>query len=428
VSGPDRFDVAVVGAGPAGIAAALAAARAGAATLLIERASALGGNVTQALVHTLCGLYRSDAARPEALHQGLPARIAAALERAGDAGAPVAAGRVFYVPIRPAGFGALAHALCVRTPALTLALGTRLVELALPADARATLRLREPGGTRDVTAHIVLDTSGDATAASLAGAPCDATAPERLQRASYIVRVEGLSAPGREPAARLRLSARVANAVRRGVLPGVCGSVQARPDAQGEDGLYLTLTLAADAPVSGLGDARLPALGETARELMGQVVAFLADEQEGFGAARIADWPRRVGVRETRRLRGRVVVERDDVLTGRTREDEVARSGWPIELWEEARRARFAYPSAPCSVPLGALVSTSHANLGAAGRCLSASHEAHGALRVIGTALATGEAIGAAAAIACDAGTTLASVAPAQVRARIAEDAEKPLP
>jgi hypothetical protein len=63
-----------------------------------------------------------------------------------------------------------------------------------------------------------------------------------------------------------------------------------------------------------------------------------------------------------------------------------------------------------------------------AGRCLSASHEAHGALRVIGTALATGEAIGVAAALAADAGATLAEVDPAAVRARIRDDAEQALP
>jgi hypothetical protein len=75
-------------------------------------------------------------------------------------------------------------------------------------------------------------------------------------------------------------------------------------------------------------------------------------------------------------------------------------------------------------VPLGALVSRSHARLGAAGRCLSASHEALGALRVIGSALATGEALGVAAALAADAGTTLADVDPARVRARIAAQAD----
>jgi hypothetical protein len=115
------------------------------------------------------------------------------------------------------------------------------------------------------------------------------------------------------------------------------------------------------------------------------------------------------------------------VLEGRRRDDEVALSGWPIELWQDHRRARFEHPAAPCSVPLGALVSRSHPGLGAAGRCLSATHEAHGALRVIATALATGEAIGVAAALAADAGVALAAVEPARVRARIADDAEKPL-
>ena len=125
---------------------------------------------------------------------------------------------------------------------------------------------------------------------------------------------------------------------------------------------------------------------------------------------------------------GHVVLEREDVLTGRRRDDEVALSSWPIELWEDHRRARFEHPAGPCSIPLGALVSRSHTGLGMAGRCLSASHEAHGALRVIGTALATGEAIGVAAANAAASGAALGEVDPAAVRARIRDDAEKPLP
>ena len=62
--------------------------------------------------------------------------------------------------------------------------------------------------------------------------------------------------------------------------------------------------------------------------------------------------------------------------------------------------------------------------LGMAGRCLSATHEALGALRVIGTALATGEAIGVAAAIAARERTPLASVDPESVRERILAQAD----
>src|SRR5208337_834850 len=113
------------------------------------------------------------------------------------------------------------------------------------------------------------------------------------------------------------------------------------------------------------------------------------------------------------------------VLSGSRDGKEVALSSWPIELWEDYRRARFEYPQAPCGIPLGALVSHSHPRLGMAGRCLSASHEALGALRVIGTALATGEAIGVAAALAADRKTALSEVEPERVQAVIRGLAEK---
>ena len=103
--------------------------------------------------------------------------------------------------------------------------------------------------------------------------------------------------------------------------------------------------------------------------------------------------------------------------------DAVARSSWPIELWHDHRGASFEYPKAACDITLGALISASHPRLGVAGRCLSASHEALGALRVLGTALASGEAIGVAAALAADAQTGLPAIAASDVRAHIQEHA-----
>ena len=105
-------------------------------------------------------------------------------------------------------------------------------------------------------------------------------------------------------------------------------------------------------------------------------------------------------MRETRRLCGRVELTRADILAGVDDADAVAVSTWPIELWDDHQRPHFAHPKRASSIPLGALVSRSHSRLGMAGRCVSASHDALGALRVIGTSMATGEAIGVAAALA----------------------------
>jgi hypothetical protein len=411
MSGGPHFDVAVVGGGPAGLAAAVAAARAGAHTLLVEREARLGGNVTQAFVHTICGLYRSDEEHAVPAQVGLPMRVAAALARSGAAGEPVRAGRVFYLPIDPAGFGAFARALVERTPNLELRTSAPLTAL-LP----------------DLAA-VVVDASGDAAVAALAGAATEQVSPDRLQRASYIVGLEGVAEAGLAGFARLQLTAGVARAASRGELPADCTSVVVRRGAR-PGSLFLTLTLPPPAgqPFAPLDADHVAELSAHGRTLAAAVVDYLRATREGFAAVRVAEWPARVGIRETRRALGCVVIERDDVLAGRRRDDEVAVSAWPIELWEDHRRARFEHPAGPCSVPLGALVSRSHAKLGFAGRCISASHEAHGALRVIGTALATGEAIGVAAALAADAGVALADVEPARVRARILDDAEKTLP
>jgi hypothetical protein len=426
VSAAERYDVAVVGGGPAGIAAALGAARTGARTLLVEREARLGGNVTQALVHTICGLYRADEECAVPAQRGLPLRIAEMLARCGAAGEPVRAGRVFYLPIEPAGFGELAHALVDYTPELEATLGTHLVRVEPGA---RELVLASAAGVRRVEARALVDASGDAALAALGKAPTDQAPPERLQRASYIVRLEGVDAAHFTGFERLHLTASIARAAFRGQLPADCASVVVR-DSIFAGSLFLTLTLP---PPPGRpfapGDADYVAdLSALARALVAAVVEHLRGKRAGFEAARVAAWPARVGIRETRRGLGRVVITRDDVLAGRRRDDEVALSAWPMELWEDHRRARFEHPEGPCSIPLGALVTRGLGCIGLAGRCLSADHEAHGALRVIGTALATGEAIGVAAALAAEAGLALEDVEPARVRARVADDAEKTLP
>ena len=269
MSAPERFDVAVVGGGPAGFAAALGAARAGARTLLVERESRLGGNVTQAFVHTICGLYRNDEERAIPAHVGLPMRVAAALERAGGAGPPTAAGRVFYLPIQPAAFGALAHDCCERTPGLVLRARTALTGARLGEPSE--LALAGPQGESRAAAHVVVDASGDATVAALAGAATEATPPERLQRASYIVRLEGVAELGSAGFARLQLTAGVARAASRGELPAECASVVVRPDGR-PGSLFLTLTLPPleGRPFAPLDADYVAALGARARAHAGR--------------------------------------------------------------------------------------------------------------------------------------------------------------
>ena len=412
---PTRFDVAVIGGGSAGVAAALAASRRGARTLLVEREARLGGNAAHALVHTICGLYLpADAGEPVVAHGGIPREIALAL-----GGAAERAGKVWYLPAPPAALSALYSDRCRAESALSLRLQAELVAVELATDARleSALRLRGPGGEIELGARAVIDASGDAAVAYLGRADWEIEPPERLQCPSYIFRIEGVADEATSGFERVRLTAALAAGTRRGALPQLAESVVLR--GCGESGqVFVTMNLARPE-----GEAWRPldrecvaALEASARAGAEAIAAFLRDSRPGFEASRIAEHPLRLGIRETRRALGLVVLGAGDVLDGVRRDDEVAVSTWPIELWHSHARASLSYPRGACSVPLGALVSRTHPRLGLAGRCLSATHEALGALRVIGTSLATGEAIGRAAALAVDAGVALGAIAPARVR------------
>jgi hypothetical protein len=422
----ERFDVAVVGGGCAGVAASLAAAGAGARTLLAERSDVLGGNAALAFVHTICGLYlAADAGDAVPAHPGLPARFARGLASRGAAGPPERAGKVWFLPTDPPRLSSYARELCEAEPRLALRLGAELVAAAAPADGAAPflLELRGPAGPERARATVAIDASGDAALAALAGAPLDESPPETLQSPSYIVRLAGVDTRALEPFARLRASHAIAGAVRGGALSPECESVLVRPlgaaHAGGEAFLQVNVPKLEGRPYAPLDADYRAALEARGRASAEAVLAHLASTRAEFRGARIAAFPRRIGVRETRRVRGDVVVGREDVLSGRRREDEVAVSSWPIELWRDHRRAHFEHPQGPSSIPLGALVAAGASRLGTAGRCASASHEAMGALRVLGTALAMGEAIGSAAALAADAGCELRAIAPAAVRAHI---------
>jgi len=120
-----------------------------------------------------------------------------------------------------------------------------------------------------------------------------------------------------------------------------------------------------------------------------------------FSRAFVSHAAPQVGVRESRRVIGRYQLTRDDVLTGRKFDDGVARASWPIELWEEGRLGatyEWLDDRAHYDIPLRCLQARDVENLFVAGRCMSATHEALGSARVIGTCLAAGEAVGRAAA------------------------------
>jgi len=398
-----RYDVVVAGGGLAGIAAARSAAAGGAETLLVEREPNLGGNVTQAWVHTICGLHHADRPTPEYLNEGFPRQFAERLLASGGARPVERVGRVFVLPIYPEAVADYCAALCAEGHAVLVRTGTAIVSAQLDRAPRAAARLVLDSGEGpvEVEAKAIIDATGDGAVAALLGADLLPNGPDPLQSCSLIFRLSGVADGAVRGFESLRVSAAVAGAVLSGGLPPGCDSVLVRP-GRAKGTAYVTLNLA---PLGGREHRPLDAeymseLMEVGRERARLVLAYLRCRRAEFAEAVLEGWPERVGVRETRRIAGDYVVSEEDVLTGARRDDDVALSSWPIEFWSDYRRARFVYPSGACGIPLGALRSRSHAELGMAGRCVSGSRPALGSLRVLGAALAMGEAIGNAAAFA----------------------------
>lgn len=427
MAGRDVFDVAVIGGGSAGIAAALAAATSGASTLLVERCASLGGNVSQAHVHTICGLFHAadpadDSAPPIPAHEGFCRRFADELVRVGAARPPERAGRVWVLPLSPPDFEShLCDRVAAAAPMLSTWTETELVraELAVDESRVSRLELLRQGRARSVEASIVVDTSGDGVLASKGDADGERASPSQLQRASFIFRLGDVENGALEGFARLRLSAAIAGAERSGALPAGCESVLARPGASGEAYITVNMPPPENQEYRPQEAACRMEMEERGRRYAEAITELLRGRYPAFRSARITAFPKRLGVREGTRLLGRSILEADDILCARRRADEVALSTWPIELWHDHRRAEMRYPKGAAGIPLGALVSRSHPNLAMAGRCLSASHEALGALRVIGTALATGDAAGHAAAIASATDRSLWQLEAAEVRSAI---------
>lgn len=399
----ETFDVCVAGGGGAGLAAAVAAARLGARTLLVERHGSLGGMASAALVHSVCGLYKlpGKGAPAQLANDGFAAEFAGRLLASGHAHGPVRMGRVDVLLHRPAAFAQLADSLTrAESSRLTVHLHTELAG----ADAE-TVTLACRGRFQQVRARAWVDATGDAVLATLRGAPCEMEPTERLQRPAFIFALGGVDATTLDDDGRLRLARRIVGAVRAGALPeGMLGAHFRASPQPGE--AFVSIDLTGGANFDPLDPACLTSLEIEGRELGGLLTAFLQREAAGFTNAYVAAWPSRAGVRESRRVVGQYRITADDIAAGTEFPDTVAWSAWPMEFRETASGPRLRYPAEErsCGVPLRALQVHGDPALFVAGRCLSCTHEAQASLRVIGTCLATGEAAGLAAARQADQG------------------------
>lgn len=427
------FDVVVLGGGPAGIAAASAAARNGASVLLAERYGFLGGMGTAAGVTNFCGLHANVFGEIRQVVHGVAADLLARMRALDGLNGPhLVLGKTFAQAYDMSAFKCAADDVLMHDGVQLLfhALAAGVIRTA--SGAIDALLLETKSGRVAVRGRTFIDCSGDADLAHWAGVPTEkGDASGQMLYPTLMFRVGEVDAARAGEAWRTipKLMDAV-EASREFTFPrrGAVVRPQKRPY---EWRVNVTQLKNADGSATDGTDALSLSRGEIeGRRQIVDYLKFLREKVPGFEKAYALDIASQLGIRETRRLVGEYMLTAEDVLQCRDFDDSIGVNGWPLEK-HVAGDVVWEWPPIPASrgynqLPYRMLLprrSTANGvnNLLVAGRCASMTHDGQSAARVTGSCFVMGQAAGTAAALALRSGTSLHDLEPQQLQARLAE-------
>nr|WP_145406436.1 FAD-dependent oxidoreductase [Paenibacillus xylanexedens] len=415
----ETADVIVVGGGPAGIAAAIAAGRQGARVVLVERYGFVGGMSTAAMVYPWMTFHTEQG---EQVIRGIAQEIVDRLQACEGSPGHLrdTVGFVHSVtPYDPAVYQVVALEM-LEEAGVRLLLHSFVDGVAVVDDRVEAVRVTSKSGQLELQADVFVDASGDADVAYLAGAAVaqgrdtdSQSQPMTMKfrmRGVNLERVKQYMQEHPEDFYEKTPFAELDTIPLTGVSGFYSHWKKAAVPIQRDQVLFFTgpaedEVLINCTRVQGLDATDVTDLTVAEQEGRKQVLLiaeFLRRDVPGFERASISAVAPQIGIRESRRVIGHYALTQEDVVAGRKFDDVIARSGYPVDIHDPSGQgvtAAFIQGDGAYDIPYRCLLSQNISNLLAAGRCISTTHEAHATTRLTPSCMATGEAAGTAAAL-----------------------------
>ncbi|MDB5980424.1 MAG: dependent oxidoreductase [Pseudomonas sp.] len=392
-----KVDVLVVGGGPSGIAAATTAARLGANVLLVERNGYLGGALTMVTLGSICGLYAVAGDEVIPVVRGFASEIIERLKQMGGAKAPKRWLKTASMPYDPSMFKIVADEIVIDA-GVKLAFHCLAVNVYKQGNEVRGVTFEGRDGRWACLAEVIIDCTGDGDIAALAGASFEHD-PEVIQAPTTMFRLGNVDVERASAHTRDEMRSYLEQAIESGMtLPRTAGGAFSnQPDSMH---LNITRVVKDGRSPDPLNTAELTQAELTGRQQLKTYLKAFRDFVPGYEDSVIADIGANIGVRESRRIRGDYWLTLEDVLGEGRFSDAIGCSAWPVEEHGAGRATKWIFlePGTYYQLPFRMLLPTGLERLLVAGRCASASHDAHASMRVGGVCMALGEAAGVAAA------------------------------
>jgi hypothetical protein len=401
-----EYEVVVLGGGPAGIAAALAAGRSGRSTILIERYGFLGGAGTAAGLSTFCGLHAVVYGKHEQVIHGVADDILNRLSAMDGLNKPhlTVQNKIQAQAYDISAFKIAADELMAEANVTVLYHAYAAGITMASEDRIEALIVETKSGRLAIKGQIFIDGSGDGDIAAWSGVPYEVgDGAGNSLYPSTMFRINGVD-PEKAGRAWELIPTLMEEAEAKGkMFPRKKPIVRPQRNPIEWRANLTQIKNADGTAVSGI-DARQLSYGEVeGRRQCWDVFEFIRKVTPGFEQAYIVEIAPQIGIRETRRIVGEYVLTEDDILGCRDFDDAIGVNGWPVEAHIKGDVKFVFTPSGSRGynqIPYRVLLPKQIENLFVVGRCASMSHDGQSSARVSGPCFVMGQAAGTAADLA----------------------------